>query len=122
MADQRVQTFTGDGRPYFQCVVIGTGDDAIAAELQARDDVVVVRFENFRITNWSRAPIHFDDVLSHVGRLPWRRHRRHGANATTFRSIGGRFDADAALFTLLLPQQIVVAQETPTAACLRGAQ
>lgn len=88
VADKRMQAFARDGRPYFQCIVIGTGNDAIAAELQTSDDVIVVRFENFRITNGSRTPIRFDDVLPHVGRLPQRRHRRHCADSATFRSIG----------------------------------
>lgn len=117
-----MQAFARDGRPNFECVVIGAGNDAIAAKLQTSDDVIVVCFKNFWISNWARAPIHFDDVLSHVRRFPWRRHWWHGADAATFRPISRRFYTYATLFALLFPQQIVVAQETPTATRLCCAQ
>ena len=56
---------SGGGRPDFERVVIRSGDDAIAAELQARYHVVVVSFEHSRRWDGSGAPVHFNCSMAH---------------------------------------------------------
>lgn len=37
-----------DGRPHFERVVVGAADDAVAAELEAGDHMVVVTFQHLK--------------------------------------------------------------------------
>lgn len=49
LSAHQLQTLTylsRNGRPDFQRVVVGAADDAVAAELEAGDHVVVVTFQN----------------------------------------------------------------------------
>lgn len=72
MTSKRSKALPCDGGPNFERIVVGSGHDTIAAKLKARDDMIVMTLQHLRRSDWSRAPIHFDDVLAHVGRFPGR--------------------------------------------------
>ena len=54
---------------HLECVIVGSGDNPVVVELQARDDVVVVALEHLRSADPAHAPVHLDVVLAHETRL-----------------------------------------------------
>ena len=70
-------------------IIVTSADDAVAPELQARDDVIVVAFERLGVLQRPPTPIHFDFVLTHVSALPFGRHQRLRRRQRRMRTAGG---------------------------------
>lgn len=110
VTDQCSKALSGDGGPHFERVVVRTGHDPVAAELKARDDVVVVALQHLGGAYRSRAPVHLDErMLSHVSCLPRRRNRRHISGLASLWSIpNGHVHDDAAFLALFFPHEAIV--------------
>lgn len=119
MSHQRPQTLASRGRPDFKRIIIRAANNTIAAKLKASDHVIVVPLQHLRRPDRLIPPVHFNRMLAHVGRLPRRRGTRRLQRATTsaFRHV-----VNASLTALLLPEEIVLGEEAPTAASLCGSQ
>lgn len=108
----------GDGGPHFQSVVVRAADNSIPRELEARNDVIVMTFQHFWRADRLRPPVHLDIMLPHVGLLP----RRRVVTAVSAVLALRQRQVLQVLYTgslaLLLPQQIVVREETPIPASL----
>lgn len=85
--------------------------------------MVVVALEHLGGADRPRAPVHLDDVLPHVGRLPRGRNGGHVAGATSLRSVHAqRLHQDVRDLALFLPQEVVVGEEAPAAARLGSSE
>lgn len=126
MSDQISETLARAGRPDLERVVVRTGHDAVVAELEACDHVVIVALEHFDGLDVAHAPVHLNVVLSHVAGLPRgvvEAVQVAGLAQVALNSIGRLSKVlQTGLAALFTPQQVVLAQDTPTPTSLGGPQ